>query len=85
MKTGFKIGFLVLVGFTIATLATLCIKQNDQIVELEKNQIELDSLRQETFILNVELGRYEITLDHFNETNPKLAKEFEEFMFHETE
>ena len=84
MKTGFKIGFLVLVGLFAASV-TLCIKQNDQIVELKKNQIELDSLRDETFILNVELGRYELTFDHLQETNPKAAKEFEEFMFHETE
>jgi hypothetical protein len=84
-ETRFRIGLVVLVGFTIAILGTLCISQHNQIVELEKNQIELDSLREETFILGVENGRYELTLDHLHETNPKAAKEFEEYMFHETE
>jgi hypothetical protein len=79
------LGLVVLIGLTIAALGMLTISQHNQIVELEKNQIELDSLRDETFILGVELGRYEITLDHLQETNPKAAKEFEEFMFHETE
>ena len=79
------LGLVVLIGLTIAALGMLTISQHNQIVELKKNQIELDSLRDETFILNVELGRYEITLDHLQETNPKVAKEFEEFMFHETE
>jgi|LauGreDrversion4_2_1035121.scaffolds.fasta_scaffold256833_1 hypothetical protein len=79
------LGLVILIGLTIATLGTLSITQHNQIVELKKNQIELDSLRDETFILNVELGRYELTFDHLQETNPKAAKEFEEFMFHETE
>ena len=79
------LGLVVLIGLTIAALGMLTISQHNQIVELKKNQIELDSLRDETFILGVELGCYEITLDHLRETNPKVAKEFEEFMFHETE
>ena len=57
-------GLIILIGLTIATLGTLSITQHNQIVELKKNQIELD---------------------HLQETNPKAAKEFEEFMFHETE
>ena len=80
-----KTKIVLLIGLTIVTLGLLSIGQHNQIVELKKNQIELDSLRDETFILGVELGRYEITLDHLRETNPKVAKEFEEFMFHETE
>jgi uncharacterized membrane-anchored protein YhcB (DUF1043 family) len=46
------LGLVVLIGLTIATLGTLSISQHNQIVELKKNQIELDSLRDETFILS---------------------------------
>lgn len=55
-----------------------------------KNQVEAltqakDSLAAENFILKNQIGRYELTLDHLNETNPKAALEFSNYMNHETE
>lgn len=49
-------------------------------------QAELvDSLRNEDFIKGTMLMRYEVTLEHFKETNPKFAKEFEDWMSKNTE
>jgi len=44
-----------------------------------------DSLYDELFISKVQNGRYELTLEHLNEVNPKAALEFVNFMNHETE
>jgi len=44
-----------------------------------------DSLSDELFIRHIENGRYELTFEHFKEVNPKLGKEMEEWMSHETE
>lgn len=44
-----------------------------------------DSLINEVFVLGVTNGRYEITLDHLQETHPKAALEFVNYMNHETE
>ena len=45
----------------------------------------IDSLNEEIFILHTQNGRYELSLDHLNEVNPKAGKQFQEFMEHETE
>ena len=44
-----------------------------------------DSLHDELFNAKVEAGRYELSLEHLYEINPKAGKEFTEFMEHETE
>ena len=44
-----------------------------------------DSLNDELFIRHIENGRYELTLEHLKEVNPKLGKEMEDWMAHETE
>ena len=45
----------------------------------------IDSLNEEIFILHTQNGRYELSLQHLYEINPKAGKEFEDFMEHETE
>jgi hypothetical protein len=45
----------------------------------------VDSLHDENFNTNVEVGRYELSLDHLKEVNPKAALEFVNYMNHETE
>lgn len=55
-----------------------------------KQQVEVltqttDSLAAENFVLKTQLGRYELTLDYLNETNPKAALQFSNYMNHETE
>jgi hypothetical protein len=57
-------------------------EKKDQIIEL-KNQNT--SLRDSIFNTNVELGRYELTLEYLKEANSKVAKQFEDYMSHETE
>jgi hypothetical protein len=37
------------------------------------------------FEVQTENGRYELSLDHLKEVNPKAAKQFEDYMTHETE
>ena len=53
--------------------------------ENDSLSIKLDSLREEHFIISVQNGRYEVTFDHINEINPKLGKQMEDWMSHNTE
>lgn len=48
-------------------------------------QVAIDSLQTETFLLQTQNGRYELSLQHLYEVNPKAGKEFTEFMENETE
>jgi hypothetical protein len=48
-------------------------------------QSRCDSLHDELFNTKVEAGRYESTFEHLKEVNPKLGKEMENWMNHETE
>jgi hypothetical protein len=52
--------------------------------DIQKGQL-IDSLRNEDFIKGTIITRYEITLEHLKETNPKAAKEFEDWMSQNTE
>jgi len=45
----------------------------------------IDSLHDELFQAKVQNGRYELSLEHLYEVNPKAGKEFTNFMEHETE
>jgi hypothetical protein len=45
----------------------------------------IDSLHDELFQAKVQNGRYELSLEHLYEVNPTAAKEFTNFMEHETE
>jgi len=49
------------------------------------NQNIVDSLQEELFMLQTQNGRYELSLEHLYEVNPKAGKEFQNFMEHETE
>jgi hypothetical protein len=52
---------------------------------IDSLQNRCDSLYDELFISKVQNGRYELSLEHLYEINPKAGKEFAEFMEHETE
>lgn len=45
----------------------------------------IDSLNVEIFNLQTQNGRYELSLEHLYEVNPKAGKQFTEFMETETE
>ena len=44
-----------------------------------------DSLHDELFNAKAENGRYELSLEHLYEVNPKAGKQFSDYMEHETE
>lgn len=76
----FTIAFLVLVVSYAISLSFQNTKLKEKISILEaKNQED------EVFIKNTIITRYEITLEHFKETNPKFAQEFEDWMTKNTE
>lgn len=52
--------------------------------DIQKAEL-VDSLQTELFNANNTVGRYELSLEHLKEVNPKAAKEFENFLNHETE
>ena len=56
-----------------------------QLVAGSNNQNIVDSLQEELFMLQTQNGRYELSLEHLYEVNPKAGKEFQNFMEHETE
>lgn len=53
--------------------------------ELDSVMIVKDSLYDVSFQVQVENGRYEMSLEHLKTVNPKAADEFENFYGHETE
>jgi hypothetical protein len=52
---------------------------------VNQHSMNVDSLHSEIFILQTELGRWELSLQHLYEVNPASGKEFTQFMEHETE
>jgi hypothetical protein len=50
-----------------------------------KLNARIDTLTGDLFIEKVTNGRYELSILHLMEVNPKAAKEFNNFMEHETE
>ena len=52
---------------------------------IDSMQNVVDSLHDELFQAKVQNGRYELSLEHLYEVNPKAGKQFTEFMEHETE
>jgi hypothetical protein len=87
--------------FLITGLACiwLTIKNHDDAQDLEKTEAintvlqtqtvkmtnTIDSLRSELFISSSVNGRYELSLEYLKASNPKAAKQFEDFYDHETE
>jgi hypothetical protein len=49
------------------------------------NQNIVDSLQEELFLLQTQNGRYELSLQHLEEVNPKAAKQFNDYLTNETE
>ena len=73
---------------SLATVGILLYTINDQhkqIQHYKQEQVIVDSLREELFNAQSELGRYEMTEEHLKETDPETAKEFEDFKEKETE
>ena len=85
---------LLSLGTAAALLGTIYF-QNQEIDSLKKqtpiqnvvgsNQNIVDSLQEELFMLQTQNGRYELSLEHLYEVNPKAGKQFTTFMEQETE
>lgn len=52
---------------------------------VEQQHALIDSLHSELFIANSTLGRWELSLDHIKQVDPKAFSEFSQFYNHETE
>ena len=81
------VAVLVVCYFQQKELTKLRGEQKIEVVvggDIEKANL-IDSLHDELFNAKVEAGRYELSLEHLYEVNPKAAKEFQDFMEHETE
>jgi hypothetical protein len=89
---------LLTFGTTMALLYVIY-GQNEQLTKLESEQVKVynvplavdslqnivDSLNSEVFILQTQIGRYELSLEHLYEVNPNAGKQFTTFMENETE
>ena len=81
------VAVLVVCYFQQKELTKLRAEQKIEVLvggDIEKANL-IDSLHDELFNAKVEAGRYELSLEHLYEVNPKAAKEFQYFMEHETE
>jgi len=87
-----------IVGTGAVSVLLICFLQQRELSKLRAEQrmevivggdIEkahtIDSLQSELFVQQTIVGRYEVTLEHLKETNPKAAKEFEDWMSKNTE
>jgi hypothetical protein len=87
-----------IVGTGAVAVLILCYLQQKELAKLRAEQkIEvhvggdnekvniIDSLKDELFILQTQNGKYELSLEHLYEINPKAGKEFSDYMEHETE
>jgi len=88
-----------IVGTGAVAVLVVCYFQQKELAKLRSEQIKIynvphnvdslitlkDSLYDELFISKAENGRYELSLEHLYEVNPKAGKQFQEFMEHETE
>ena len=88
-----------IVGTGAVAVLVVCYFQQKELSKLRSEQIKVynvphnvdslitlkDSLYDELFISKVQNGRYELSLEHLKESNPKAAADFEQFYNHETE
>jgi hypothetical protein len=88
-----------IVGTGAVAVLIVCYFQQKELSKLRSEQIKVynvphnvdslitlkDSLYDELFNTKVQNGRYELSLEHLYEVNPKAGKEFQDFMEHETE
>lgn len=75
------IGVAILLFWAITT-RNMAVNQKQKVAQL---QAQVDSLQSENFILQTQLGRYELTLEYLEKENPKAALQASNYMNHETE
>lgn len=87
-ETRFKTAFVV----SILTSIWLIVMWDNSIITTKEQKTTIDSLirvndslRDESFIKFTELGRYELSVEHLKQVNPKAAKQLTDFLENETE
>jgi hypothetical protein len=84
-ETKFRAGLaMTLLGLTIMTFEYF---EKDRVYQELKvsSSTQIDSLRDENFILNVELGRNDLTWEYLKENFPNVYNNVMNFKSHETE
>jgi len=79
------LAMLVLIEYQDNKVTKLENKLNTSVYTIDSLNKVVDSLHDESFNAQAELGRYELSLDHLYEVNRKSATEFVNYMNHETE
>jgi hypothetical protein len=88
-----------IVGTGALSVLLICYYQQKELTKLRSEQVKvynvpkavnvlqstIDSLNSETFILQTQIGRYELSLEYLYEVNPKAGKQFDEYLNNETE
>ena len=88
-----------IIGTGAVSVLLICYFQQKELTKLRSEHVEVstvpyvidsiqnvvDSLHSELFIEKTTNARYELSLEHLYDINPPAAKQFTEFMEHETE
>jgi hypothetical protein len=88
-----------IVGTGALSVLLICYYQQKELTKFRSEQVKvynvpkavnvlqstIDSLNSEAFILQTQIGRYELSLEHLYEVNPKAGKQFDEYLNNETE
>lgn len=81
----FSVSTIFLLFYTMFDLREQ-VKQVDNLqYKLDSVTTVKDSLYDVNFAAQVEIGRYELTINHLESVNPKAADQFKTYMGHETE
>jgi len=76
----------LILTFAVGFLGSqLYIQKTLKAVKVVQLEAEVDSLNTELFNSKTINGRYELSLEHLKEVNPKAAKQFQDYLDNETE
>ena len=84
-----RVGLVLVILIWLSSLSVI----NRTVIEQQKIltdsvsyfKLQVDSLHEENFNLNVELGRHEVTRDEIFSRHKGLEKEYNQYLEHETE
>lgn len=81
------IGFVLMLGLLVSFSAGFYVgaKYTDNQIGMDSLQKVVDSLKEENFAKEVNLGRWEVTMDWYKDENPKEAKKIEKWKSRNTE
>lgn len=78
-----------IIGTGSIAVLLICFLQQRELTKLRTEvklvRAEVDSIRSEDFVKSTIIGRYELTMEHLNKVNPKVARQTERWMSNNTE